>query len=135
MTQEQQATKIYLRGAIAAEITAYYYSDPAFASMFYGNALQSIQNQIQDLNVKGVYLEILFDENNSYIQNIRVPQTNRMEVDFCGYWTNNYHDRLTSNLITPGAWTLIPQTIVIENLNNNSYITDFVSYTGKAFCT
>ncbi len=133
--EQWQAVEDFLRNAVNAEVTAYQYGDPSYANMFYGDALQSIQNQISDLNSKGILMDAHFDYDKSYIRNIRVPQTNRIEADSCEYWANNYYDRQTGSLISSDTWTLVPQTIVIENLNNNFFITSVAFYTGQAFCS
>ena len=133
--EQWQAIQDFLSGAVVAEITAYQYGDPAYASMFYGDALQTIQNEITDLNSRGVALSARFDYDNSYIQDIRVTQNQWIEVDSCEYWSNEYYDRVTGSLIGTDDWKLIPQTITIEYLNSSFYITSIAFFTGQAFCT
>ena len=135
VTPEQwQAIESFLTGAVAAEITAYQYGDASYASMFYGDALQILQNQIADLNSQGILLAASFDSDNSYIHDIRVTQSNQIEVDSCEYWANEYYDRQTGTLLDSIAWTLVPQTIMIEYLNTDFYITSVAFYTDQAFC-
>ncbi len=135
ITPEQwQAIESFLRDAVAAEIAAYQYGDPSYASMFYGDALQTIQNQIADLNSQGVLLAASFDSENSYIDDIRVTGSNRIEVDSCEYWANEYYDRQTGVLLDSLSWTLVPQTIMIEYLNEDFYITSVAFYADQAFC-
>lgn len=135
ITAEQwQAIEDFLRGAVAAEIAAYQYGDPSYASMFYGDALQTIQTQIADFNSRGILLAASFDSDNSYIDDIRVTGSNRIEVDSCEYWANEYYDRQTGVLLEAASWTLVPQTIMIEYLNKDFYITSVAFYADQAFC-
>lgn len=132
--EQRQAVTDFLSSAIAAEITAYQYSDPSYASMFYGDALRSLQDEILDLSSRGVFLSARFDYDNSYIHDMRVGQNDRIEVDSCEYWANDYYDQLTGTLLGSDDWTLVPQMIVIENINAGLYITSIAFYTGQAFC-
>ena len=135
ITPEQwQAVEDFLRRAVVSEITAYQYSDSAYATMFYGDALWTIQNQIADLNSRGIFRAARFDYDNSYVHDIRVTQNSRIEVDSCEYWANDYYDRQTGLLLSSDSWMLVPQTIMIEYLNEDFYITSVAFYTGQAFC-
>jgi hypothetical protein len=132
--EQWQAVESFLEAAVVAEITAYQYGDPSYATMFYGDALQRIQDQIADLNSKGILLSARFDFDNSYVHDIRVTQSNRIEVDSCEYWANDYYDRQTGMLLGSDSWTLVPQTIMIEYLNANFYITSVAFYNDQSFC-
>ena len=135
ITPEQwQAIEYFLGGAVAAEIAAYQYGDPSYASMFYGDALQTIQTQIADLNSQGVMLAAQFDANSSYVHDIRVISSNRIEVDSCEYWAQEYYDRQTGVLLESTSWTLLPQTIMIEYMDPDFYITSVAFYDDQAFC-
>lgn len=136
INQEQwQAVEGFLKEAVAAEIAAYQYGDPVYAAtMFSGDALQTIQYQIEDLNSRGVLLSASFDYDNSYIKDIRIVQTDRIEVDSCEYWSNEYYDRQNGTFLTSDPRKLVPQTILIEYLDQNFYITSIAFYTGQAFC-
>ncbi len=131
---EWQTVEDFLSLAIVSEITAYQYGDPSYATLFYGDALATIQRQIADLNSRGILLAARFDYDNSYIFDIRPVQNNRIEVDSCEYWANDYYDRQTGVLLGSDSWALVPQTIVIEYLNGDFYITSVAFYTGQAFC-
>lgn len=106
--EEWQAVTDFLSSAIVAEIMAYQYSDPSYASMFYGDALRSLQDEILDLSSRGVFLSARFDYDNSYIHDMRVGQNNRIEVDSCEYWANDYYDQITGTLLASmiGPWSL-----------------------------
>lgn len=134
-TTEWQAVATFLQNAVTAEITAYQYGDASYASMYYGDALQTLQSQISDLNARGIYVEEHFDSNKSYIHAIREPNNSHIEVDSCEYWASDYYDRQTGTLISSDAWKLVPQTILIEYIDNNFYITSVAFYTGQAFCS
>lgn len=135
ITPEQWvAIEGFLSGAVAAEIAAYQYGDPSYASMFYGDALQTIQNQIADLNSQGVLLRAYFDSATSYIHDMRLTADDRIEVDSCEYWANEYYDQQTGVLLESTSWTLVPQTIMIEYVNADFYITSVAFYGDQAFC-
>jgi hypothetical protein len=102
--------------------------------MFRRDAMQSLQDQIADINLRGIMLAARFDYDNSYIRDIRLTQNNRIEVDSCEYWANDYYDRQTSALLSSDSWKLVPQTILIEYLNAESYIKSVAFYTDQAFC-
>lgn len=132
--EEWQAVEDFLNLAVISEIAAYEYGDPAYATVFYGDALQAIRDRIADLNSRGILLEAHFDYENSYIYDIRLTQNDRIEVDSCEYWSNDYYDRQTSVLLGSDSWALVPQTIMIDYLNSDYYITSVAFYTGQAFC-
>ena len=130
-----QAVEEFLRAAVISEIAAYQYGDSAYAgAMFQGDAMQSLQDQIANLNSRGIMLAARFDYDNSYIRDIRVSQNERIEVDCCEYWANDYYDRQTGALLSSDPSKLVPQTILIEYLNAEYYITSVAFYTGQAFC-
>lgn len=131
--EDWQAVESFLQEAVVAETTAYQYGDASYASMFYGDALLSLQNQIQDLNSRGVLADAHFDYVNSYLHDVRIVQ-NHIEVDSCEYWANDYYNRLTGELLGSDSSKLVPQTITIELLNGTLYITSIAFYTGQAFC-
>jgi hypothetical protein len=132
-TEDWQAVESFLTTAVVAEIAAYQYGDAAYATMFYGDALQSIQNEIMDLNSRGLLLDAQFDYENSYLDDIRLAQ-NRIEVDSCEYWANDYYNRETGEWLGSEPVTLVPQTITIEQLSGSFYITSISFHTGQAFC-
>lgn len=132
--EQWQAVTDFLSSAIVAGITAYQYSDPSYASRFSGDALRSLQDEVRDLSSRGVFLSARFDYHNSYIPDMHVVLNDQIEVDSCEYWANDYYDQLTGTLLGSDDWTLVPQTIVIENVNAGLYITSIAFYTGQAFC-
>lgn len=132
--EEWQAVEDFLSLAIVSEIAAYQYGDPAYATMFSGGALETLQSQINDLNSRGIFLMAQFDPDNSYIYDIRVTPNSKIEVDSCEYWASDYYDRQTGTFLDSDPWELIPQTITIEKLNENFYITSIAFFTGQAFC-
>lgn len=134
-TEIWQAVEEFLNLAVVSEIAAYQYGDSSYAAtMFYGDAMQSLQDQIADLNSRGIMMSARFDYDNSYIYDIRLLQNDRMEVDTCEYWSSDYYDRLTGALLSSESWKLVPQTIMIEYLSAEFYITSVAFYTGQAFC-
>lgn len=130
-----QAVEEFLNLAVVSEIAAYQYGDSSHAAtMFHGDAMQSLQDQIADLNSRDVMMSARFDYDTSYIYDIRLLQSDRIEVDSCEYWANDYYDRQTGALLSSDSWSLVPQTILIEYLNAEFYITSVAFYTGQAFC-
>lgn len=130
--QDRQAVETFLQSAVSAEIAAFQYGDSSYANMFAGAALQALQTQILELNARGVYLDARFDYTNSYIRDIRLPQSNQIEVDWCEYWAGDFYERQTGTLIESSPWRLIAETILIESLNDSIYITQMAS--GQTFC-
>lgn len=131
--EQQKIIEGFLQSAVAAEITAYQYGDASYATMFAKDALLALQNQIMDLNTKGIFLDAQFDYNTSYIHDIRFTANKQIEVDWCEYWAQNLYERQTGNLISSYGRTLIPETIVMEYLGNNFYITKV--YSNQTFCS
>ena len=131
--EEWQAVQTFLTQAVAAEITAYQYGDPSYATMFAGDALRALQGEILDLNSRGVMMDPHFDYSNSYLHDIRVGQ-NRIEVDSCEYWSSDYYSRQTGEHVGSDPLALLAQTITIEFLNNDFYITGISFHTGQSFC-
>lgn len=131
--EEWQAIQGFLSDAVVAEISAYQYGDSSIATMFYGDALQSLQSQISDLNSRGVWMDAHFDYVNSYLHDIRIVEKH-IEVDSCEYWSNDYYNRQTGELLGSDPSKLVPQTITIELLDKTFYITSIAFYTGQAFC-
>lgn len=131
--EEWQAVQDFLSGAVAAEVAAYQYGDPSYATMFSGDALQALQGKILDLNSRGLVMDPHFDYTNSYVDDIRIVQ-NYIEVDSCEYWSSDYYDRLTGEFVGSDPLALLAQTIKIEYLNDNFYITGVSFHSGQSFC-
>lgn len=131
--EEWNAVESFLAQAVVAETLAYQNGDPAYATMFAGDALQALQGKILDLNSRGVLMDPHFDYSNSYLRDIRIGQ-NLIEVDSCEYWSSDYYNRLTGEFVGSDPLALLAQTITIEFLNNNFYITGISFHTGQSFC-
>jgi hypothetical protein len=130
----RDAVEDFLGAAVHSEILAYQYGDASYATIFYGDAMQALQDKITDLNARGILLVASFDYAVSYIADIRLTPDNKVEVDSCEYWTNEYYDRGTGALLGTDPWTLVPQTITIEGLYESAHITSISFHTGRAFC-
>jgi hypothetical protein len=131
----EQAAATLIVNADKAEILANYYQDDSYLQSYYaGYALQQMQQNIQDIRQSG-YTE-LDDINleNSYYVSMRL-NNNVLTIDECEYWKTYFYDPGTGNLMSASEWTLVPQTISIELVGDQPYITSISFYQNNAFCT
>jgi hypothetical protein len=56
-------------------------------------------------------------------------------VDTCEVWTNDTYQESDGQLVDSEGPTLLPQTITIEQLNSNWFITDVQFHDAPSFCT
>ncbi|HTP11781.1 MAG TPA: hypothetical protein VMP08_26185 [Anaerolineae bacterium] len=134
--QEEQAVAALIVEADIAEIKALWYEDDSYLNQVYaGNALQTIQEYIGTLQQNGVRQLSLIDLNKSYYTDMRFVGNNVLAVDECEYWSDTYYDPTTGKELSQTDWQLVPQTINIEAMGNNLYITSISFYSTNAFCT
>lgn len=126
----------FLTDAIELEIEAYRNGDASIASsVMAGNVLATLQNNIADLNQQGLIMISEIDYYQSYMNDIRVITTTQIEVDTCEVWTNTVYRASDGEPISSDGPSLIPQTITIEQLDSNWYITDVQFFDPPAFCS
>lgn len=125
----------FLTNAIEREIEAYRNGDAAIASsIMAGDVLVSIENSIADLNQQGLVLVSEIDYYQSFINDIRVITNTQIEVDTCEVWTNTIYRASDGEPMNSEGPLLLPQTITIEQLDSNWYITAVQFHDAPAFC-
>jgi hypothetical protein len=126
----------FLTLAIELEIEAFANSDPTIAAqIFAGSVLADVEAAINDLNSQGLVQYSELDFYQSYIDDIRVINNNRLEVDTCETWYSEIYRLSDDAFVSSDGPTLLPQTITIERLSNGGwYITNVVFYDAPAFC-
>ena len=70
----------------------------------------------------------------SFIKEIRVITNSQIEVDTCEVWTNTIYRAADGEPVSSDGPALIPQTITIEQLDSNWYITTVQFHDAPAFC-
>lgn len=126
----------FLGEAIEAQINALYYGDPRYAAtIFAGEIYTAIANDINTLNQQGLVQVATFDYYQSYIHDIRVIDSATIEVDTCEIWSTSTYRASDGALLENTGNTLTPQTLLMEYLGNQWYITAVAFYDAPAFCT
>jgi hypothetical protein len=116
----------FLTRAIELQIEAYRTGDPSTASsIMTGPLLDSLTNEINALNQQGLISLSEIDYYQSYIHDIRVVNNTLLEVDTCEVWTTNTYRQSD----------VLPQTITIEQIDGNWFITTVDFLQAPAFCS
>ena len=125
----------FLTLAIELEIEAFANGDPAIAAeIFAGDVLLDVQDAINNLNSQGLVQINELDFYESYIDDIRVVNNDRLDVDTCETWSSATYRLSDGAFIESDGPTLLPQTITIERLADGWYITNVVFFDAPAFC-
>jgi len=131
----QNAAAALIVGADKAEILANYYQDDSYLTSYYaGYALQQMQQNVQIIRQSGFIELDDLDLENSYYVSMRL-NNNVLSIDECEYWKAYLYDPNTGNLVQETPWSLVPQTINIELVGNQPYVTAIAFYQNNAFCT
>lgn len=126
----------FLTRAIELQIEAYRNGDASIAaSIMQGPILESLAAEINSLNQQGLVSISEIDYYESYIADIRVVNNALIEVDTCEVWTTNTYRLSDSQLVDSQGPALLPQTITIEQLDGNWYITIVEFLNAPAFCS
>ena len=100
---------------------------------FAGSQLNLIENHIKQLSDQGVYRVSELDGDQSFVHDINHVGTTT-SIQTCEYWQSQFYTVDTNEFLEGYAWTAMPQTIHIEMINNQPYITR-IDHTEKAsFC-
>ena len=131
-----QQVSDFLTRAIELEIDSYRNgtADPA-AQVMTGEALASLQDNIDSLNQQGLISISEFDYYQSYIHDIRSIDNSHLEVDTCEVWTDTTYRLSDGQPVESTDPTLIPQTISIQQQDASWYITSVQFYDAPAFCS
>lgn len=125
----------FLSAAIEIQIEAYLQGDSLVgAQIFAGPVLQMLDDSIIALNDQGLVQVAEFDYYNSYIHDIRVLSNTQIEVDTCEIWRTSMYNRENGALVSAGEATLYPQTLHLEQLGGNWFITEVEFFEIPAFC-
>lgn len=131
----QKAVAALIVEADKAEIVANFYQDDSYLKSYYsGYALQQLQQNIEDIRQSGYIVVEDLDLDDSYYVSMDL-NNNVLSIDECEYWKIYLYDPSTRNLVNEGEWTLVPQTISIELVGDQLYITAISFYQNNAFCT
>ncbi len=132
----EQDVSDFLTNAIELEIEAYRNGDASIAaSVMAGDILATLESNIQELNKQGLVMISEIDYYQSYINDIRVIADTQIQVETCEVWTNTIYRASDGELVNTEGPGLIPQTITIERLDTNWYITAVLFHDGQAFCS
>jgi hypothetical protein len=126
----------FLTRAIELQIEAYRNGDASIASsIMTGPILDSLSAEINSLNQQGLVSISEIDYYQSYLNDIRVVNDARIEVDTCEVWTTNTYRLSDSQLVDSQGPSLLPQTITIEQLDGGWFITNVDFLDAPAFCS
>lgn len=131
----QKAAAALIVNADKAEILANFYQDDSYLESYYaGYALQQMQKNIETIKQSGYIQLDDLDLGNSYYVSMHL-NNNVLLIDECEYWKTYLYDPSTKNLVYESEWTLVPQTISIELVGDQPYVTTISFYQNNAFCT
>lgn len=126
----------FLTRAIELQIEAYRTGIASVAaSIMTGPMLDDLSADIDSLNQQGLVSISEIDYYESYINDIRVIDNAHLEVDTCEVWTTNTYSQSDGQLVESQGPELLPQTIIIEQLNGSWYITTVNFFDAPAFCS
>lgn len=136
LTDEQRHyVEAFILFADNLEIEAYWYGDASYLTQAYaGDALHRIQSDIDDLNQQGLVAVSELHADLSNIVDVRFIEDTILSIDACEYWETTLYDRESGVLVEDYPLTLTPQTITIERIDDNAYITSIAFYSGEVFC-
>ncbi|HNA90590.1 MAG TPA: hypothetical protein PK989_14845, partial [Anaerolineales bacterium] len=125
----------FLTQAIKLQIEAYRKGDASIAaSIMAGDVLENLNNEIASLNQQGLVEIAGIDYYKSYIADIRIINDTNIEVNTCEVWSTQFYKRSDSSLVQSNGPSLLPQTIVIQKIGNNWFITTVQFFEAPAFC-
>jgi Matrixin/Bacterial TSP3 repeat len=125
----------FLTRAVQLQIEAYQKGDASVAaSIMAGDVLQSLQSEIDSLNQQGLVEIAAIDYYKSYIDDIRIVSNTEIQVNTCEVWSTQFYRRSDGVLVQSNDPQLLPQTITIQKINNNWFITKVEFFDAPAFC-
>jgi hypothetical protein len=125
----------FLTRAIELQMEAYRNGDASIASaIMTGPMLDSLAADINSLNQQGLVSISEINYYESYINDIRVVNDAFIEVDTCEVWTTNTYRLSDEQWVDGTGPDLLPQTVTIEQLNGNWYITNVNFFDAPSFC-
>ena len=125
----------FLTRAIELQIEAYRNNDASIAaSIMSGPILEGLTAEINSLQQQGLISISEIDYYESYMNDIRVVNDALIEVDTCEVWTTHTYRQSDGQLLESTGPDLLPQTITIEQLNGDWFITNVEFFDAPAFC-
>ncbi len=125
----------FLTKAIELQIKAYRNGDASVAApILAGDLLNTLEQDIASLNQQGLVQVSEIDYYQSYIDDIRIINKTKLEVDSCETWTTNTYQSSDGSLVQSTQPRLLPQTVTIQKVNNNWFITDVSFFDAPSFC-
>ena len=125
----------FLTRAIELQIEAYRNNDASIASsVMSGPLLEGLTAEINSLQQQGLISISEIDYYESYMNDIRVVNDALIEVDTCEVWTTHTYRQSDGQLLESTGPDLLPQTITIEQLNGDWFITNVEFFDAPAFC-
>lgn len=125
----------FLTRAIQLQIEAYRKGDASIAaSIMTGPILENLASDINSLNQQGLTSVSEIDYYESYIDDIRVIDHTRLEIDTCEVWTTHTYRQSDGQRVDSQGPSLLPQTITVEQLNGSWFITQVDFLDAPAFC-
>jgi hypothetical protein len=131
---EEQVSE-FLTSVIELQIMAYREGDATIAaSVMAGDIYPILETNIADLNRRGLVQLAEIDYYQSYIDDIEVIAEDRIDVRTCEVWSTATYRRADGELVDSSGPTLLPQTITIERINSDWFVTDVEFFDAPAFC-
>ena len=125
----------FLTRSIELQIEAYRNNDASIASsIMSGPILEGLTAEINSLQQQGLISISEIDYYESYMNDIRVVNDALIEVDTCEVWTTHTYRQSDGQLLESTGPDLLPQTITIEQLNGDWFITNVEFFDAPAFC-
>ena len=126
----------FLTALILAEIKAFETRDSTLiAGYVSATLLRTIQMQIDDLDRRGLVQVAQIDFANSYIADIRQIGPKSWAVDTCEYWTTRHFRRQDGSLLNFSGPRLVPQTLVVRQLDTGWRVEQVKFQPAPAFCS
>jgi hypothetical protein len=125
----------FLTSVIELQIRAYRAGDPTVAaSVLAGDIYAILDSNIAQLNRQGLVQVAAIDYYQSYIDEIRVLASDRIEVDTCEVWSTTLYRRSDGALVDSNDPQLLPQTLTLQRLDSGWAVTAVEFFEPPAFC-
>ncbi len=130
-----QFARSFLGFAVQAEARSVTESNDAYVSLVMtGEPLREVQALITTCKSRGMVCDIQFDLSRSYIKNIEVITSHRLQVDSCEYLGVNYYDASTRALAGNQPLHFVSASYTIETTPSGPYITGLATQDPTTSC-
>lgn len=125
----------FLTNAIKLQIKAYREGDASVAStVLGGEILENLFAEIDSLNQQGLVEVAEIDYYKSYVADIKIINAAQIEAKTCEVWTTQFFQKSDGKIVQTIEATLLPQTIIIQKIGENWFITKVNFEKAPAFC-